>query len=122
MDEISLMFQRALNLLKVAESNYSNEFFPDSINRSYYAIFYAARTLLLKKGITPKTHAGTIKQFSFEFVRGDDFDKKIFKFFSKLEEDRKNADYDITFDSTKEKAKNDLNSAKLFVEECKKFL
>ncbi|MDR3290558.1 MAG: HEPN domain-containing protein [Methanobrevibacter sp.] len=56
MDEIYLTFQRALKALKVAESNFNNEFYPDSINRSYCAIFYAAKALLLKKGISNKTH------------------------------------------------------------------
>jgi len=39
MEEIDLIFKRALELLKVAESNLNNEFYPDSINRSYYAVF-----------------------------------------------------------------------------------
>ncbi|MDR2624284.1 MAG: HEPN domain-containing protein [Methanobrevibacter sp.] len=77
MDEIRLIFQRALKTLKVAESNFNNGFYPDSINRSYYAVFYAAKALLLKKGITNKTHTGTIRQFGLEYVVNDTFDKEI---------------------------------------------
>jgi uncharacterized protein (UPF0332 family) len=115
MEEIDTIFKRALELLKVSESNFSNEFYPDSINRSYYAAFYAVKALLLKKGITTKTHSGTIRQFNFEYVHKGTFDIEISKFFSKLEEDRRNADYDISYKITKNKAMKDLKNAKCFI-------
>ena len=39
MDETRAIFKRALNLLKVVESNFNNGFFHDSINCSYYVVF-----------------------------------------------------------------------------------
>ncbi|MDR2830753.1 MAG: HEPN domain-containing protein [Methanobrevibacter sp.] len=105
MDEVHLIFQRALKTLKVAESNFNNEFYPDSINRSYYAVFYAAKALLLKKGISSKTHTGTIHQFCLEYAVNDTFDKEISKFFARIEEDREKADYDLTFEFSRLKAK-----------------
>jgi uncharacterized protein (UPF0332 family) len=51
-----------------------------------------------------------------------DFDKNIGKFFKKLEEERINADYDFSFEVTKNKAESDLKNAELFIEESKKFL
>jgi len=77
MDEINVVFERALNLLEVAESNFNNGFFPDSINRSYYAAFYAAKALLLKKGIITKNHSGAISKFGLEYVANGTFDKKV---------------------------------------------
>jgi uncharacterized protein (UPF0332 family) len=77
---------------------------------------------LAKKGITTKTHSGTIHKFGLEYVVNGNFDRKIGKFFSKLEEDREKADYDYLHNITKNKAKIDLNNAKKFIEECKKFL
>ena len=57
MDEkITKAYEKSLGLLKVAELNFDNNFYSDSINRSYYAIFHAANALLIKKGIFPKTH------------------------------------------------------------------
>jgi len=118
MDEISEVFKRALNLLKVAESNFNSGFFPDSINRSYYA----AKALLLKKGIITKNHSGAISKFGLEYVANSTFDKNIARFFSELEEDRRNADYDVSFKATENKAMIDLKNAKKFVKECEKFL
>ncbi len=49
-EEIKMAFEKSLELLKVAELTFNNEFYADSINRSYYAVFHAANALLLKKG------------------------------------------------------------------------
>jgi uncharacterized protein (UPF0332 family) len=45
-----MAFEKSLELLKIAELTFNNEFYADSINRSYYAVFHAANALLLKKG------------------------------------------------------------------------
>jgi uncharacterized protein (UPF0332 family) len=117
-----MAFQKSEEALKVAKSNLENGYYSASINRSYYAVFYAARALLLKKEKNPKTHSGTIAMFGLEYGINEDFDKKTSKILSRLEDDRQNADYDFSFQSTEEKAKKDLLNAELFVNECKKFL
>jgi len=47
MEELDLLFKRSLKLLEVCEFTLNNGYFPDSINRSYYAVFSAAKALLL---------------------------------------------------------------------------
>jgi len=121
-DVVELAFKKALESLKVAELLYDTEHFPDSISNSYYAVFHAAKSLLIKKGILTKTHSGAIQKFGLEYVVNGDFDREIGKVFSKLQEDRGNADYDYSFKVSEKKAKKDLKNAKTFVEECKKFL
>jgi uncharacterized protein (UPF0332 family) len=106
-----------------AEFSFSHERYNISINRSYYAVFYAAKALLLKKKVSTKTHKGLIHQFGLEYVVNDKFDEKIAKNISGLEEDRNKVDYDFDFDFAKKmKAEIDLKDAKKFIEECKKFL
>jgi uncharacterized protein (UPF0332 family) len=84
--------------------------------------FMLQKHYFLKKEKIPETHSGTISEFGLEYVAKDNFDKKISKILSGLEDDRTNADYDFSFQSTVEIAKNDLKNAKKFIEECKKFL
>ena len=115
-------FEKSLKLLKVAELNFKNNFYSDSINRSYYAVFHAANALLIKKGIFTKTHVGTIRKFGLEYIVNDNFSKEIGKFFTNLEKDREKADYDYSYEVTENKAKKDLNNAKKFVKECERFL
>ncbi|KZX14947.1 HEPN domain-containing protein [Methanobrevibacter filiformis] len=123
MDErVKIAFDKSQELLKVSELTFNNGFYSDSINRPYYAVFHAANALLMKKRIFAKSHSGTIRQFGLEYVINDNFDKIIGKFFHNIEQDREHADYDYSFESTKNKAKIDLDHAKRFVEECKKFL
>ena len=67
-------------------------------------------------------HSGNIVKFGLEYVIIDNFDSKIAKTLSELEEDRSSADYDFEFDAEKIQAKENLEKAKKFIEECKKFL
>ncbi|KZX14469.1 HEPN domain protein [Methanobrevibacter filiformis] len=119
---MSKAFEKSIELLKVSELNFNNKFYADSINRSYYAVFHAANALLIKKGIFAKTHSGTIREFGLEYIINDNFNKEIGKFFNSLEKDREKADYDYSYNATKNKAKKDLYNAKRFIEECKHFL
>ncbi|KZX12345.1 HEPN domain-containing protein [Methanobrevibacter filiformis] len=74
MDDI---IEKALISLEVAESNLNNRYYPDSINRSYYAVFHAAKALLIKKGIITKTHSGTISAFGLEYIKKEALIKKM---------------------------------------------
>ena len=51
MNDADFAFNRVLELLKVSELLYMDKHYADSINRSYYAVFYVIKALLLKKGI-----------------------------------------------------------------------
>jgi uncharacterized protein (UPF0332 family) len=120
--KVKIAFEKSLELLEVSKLNFDNAFYSDSINRSYYAVFHAANALLIKKGIYTKTYHGTIRKFGLEYITKNKFNKEIGKFFVIIEQNREKADYDYFYEATKNKAKKDLDNAKLFVEECKKFL
>jgi uncharacterized protein (UPF0332 family) len=122
LDEIKLIFCTALETLEDSQIALDNERYKMSINRSYYATFYAAKALLTKKGLKSKTHSGAISQFSLHYVKEDIFDENIFKLFPNLENDREDVDYDFHTKITRKDAKSCLNDAKIFIEECKKFL
>jgi uncharacterized protein (UPF0332 family) len=76
-EEFQVLFERSLELLKVAELTLNQGFYPDSINRSYYAVFHGAKALLAKNGIFTKTHSGTIQKFGLECIINGDFNKDI---------------------------------------------
>ncbi|KZX16383.1 HEPN domain protein [Methanobrevibacter cuticularis] len=122
MSDIDYAFKRALELLEVSELLYNNKHYADSINRSYYSVFYATKALLIKKEIDAKKHSGLIHQFGLAYIINDNFNKNTGKILSRLEEDRIHADYDMSIPITKEKAEEYLYNAKIFIKECKKFL
>ena len=121
-NEVHLYFNRALESLEESKLALNNEKYNLSINRSYYAVFYAAKALLIKKGIVTKKHSGTINKFGLEYVSNGKFDSGIAKFLRNLENDRTDADYDIQLIFSKEDAIDDLNNAETFIKECRKFL
>jgi uncharacterized protein (UPF0332 family) len=120
-DEIKLLFSKSSESITDSIIAIDNERYSMFVNRSYYAVFYAAKALLLKKGVITKTHAGTIQQFGFEYVVNDNFNEKIVKIFSDLEEFRENSDYDVYFIVKEENAIENLNKAEEFIEECRRF-
>jgi uncharacterized protein (UPF0332 family) len=73
LEDIYLLFDKALESLEVSKLDIGGGYFDASVNRSYYAVFYAAKALLLKKGIETKKHSGTIHQFGLEYVIDDEF-------------------------------------------------
>jgi uncharacterized protein (UPF0332 family) len=123
LDEANIIFKKAIETLNDAEFSFNHERYNLSINRSYYAVFYATKALLLKKEVPTKTYKGLIHQFGLEYVVNNDFDEKIAKKLSELEEDRCKVDCEFDFDlAEKRKVKTDLEDAKIFIEECKKFI
>lgn len=69
---------------------------PQSIvNRSYYAMFYAALALLQKISKAPSKHTGVISLFDTEFVMKGIFPKELSKDFHKAFGLRQRSDYKV---------------------------
>ena len=65
-----------------------------SVNRSYYAMYYAARAMLQNAGMNvPKTHSALIGEFSRRFVEAGLLPKQLGRNFNKIEEQRRYVDY-----------------------------
>ena len=121
-EDVQLVFNSALESLEDSQIAIDNRRYKMAINRSYYAVFHAARALLFKKEIITKTHSGTIRKFGLEYVINDSFDAEVAKILSSLEDEREDVDYDYRFTVTKRDAVEAINDAKKFIEECEKFL
>jgi uncharacterized protein (UPF0332 family) len=113
----------ALDALESARKTIEIEEYNLSVNRSYYAAFYAASALILKKtDKLPRRHQGTINQFSLHYIKTKEMEKKYFEILHKLEQDRSDSDYTVLRNFSKEEAKINIKQAELFIEESKKFL
>jgi len=121
-EDVQLVFNSALESLEDSQIAIDNQRYKMAINRSYYAVFHAARALLFKKEIITKTHSGTIQKFGLEYVINDNFDGDVAKILSSLEDEREDVDYDYRFTVTKKDAVEAINDAKKFIKECEKFL
>ena len=94
-----------------------NQFWNASVNRIYYACFYAVSGLLLKKGVDSSTHKGLRQMFGLHFIQPGVVSKENGKFFSDLYDRRQSGDYDdfITFD--KETTLNLFSTGRDFVKQ-----
>jgi uncharacterized protein (UPF0332 family) len=57
---VQLLLERAASKLSAANVLLKDGYYDDAVSRAYYSMHFAARTLLLTKDITPKTHKGLI--------------------------------------------------------------
>ena len=96
---------------------------PQSIvNRSYYAMFYAALALLQKISKVPSKHSGVISLFDKEFVMRGIFEKQLSKDFHKAFEVRQSTDYKIIKPISADKANQMWQKAVKFVQALKVYL
>jgi len=87
-----------------------------SINRLYYAAFYAAIALLLDNGLEVKSHNG-VKRKLGELVVNGKLNKEHAKIFGVLSDFRNKGDYDDLFDFNKELVERLIDPVKIFIKE-----
>jgi len=121
LDEVKNLLDESLEKLKTAEILFENDRYDDAISRAYYAMFYSAKALLTERKIHPKTHKGVKNQFGMEFVKNSNFSVDIFRFFVQLQQDRQDADYEVLIKFNRNQARNALDRAEIFINECKNF-
>jgi len=74
-----------------------------TINRLYYATYYAVMALLLDSDLKPTTHNGAKSNFSEYFIKTGKIDSKYGKMYSQLFTWRQKGDYGDLFDFDKDK-------------------
>lgn len=94
----------------------------DSINRSYYAIFTAARALLADREIDFKKHSAVIGYFRREYVKTGIFDVKFSDYIGAAFKFRNDCDYEDFVIVSREEAETQYQHAVEFVEAVKKYL
>ncbi len=68
-DYINYRIQKAEETFGAAKQLISNGFWNSSINRLYYACFYAVTALLIKDNISAKSHNGVKTQFFQNYIK-----------------------------------------------------
>ncbi len=74
-----------------------------TINRLYYAAYYAVMALLLDADLNPATHNGAKSNFSEYFIKTNLIPIEYGKIYSQLFTWRQKGDYDDIFDFTEER-------------------
>lgn len=116
-DLVNYRIKRAFETLKEADKMIENQFWNASINRIYYACFYAVSGLLLKKGVDTSTHKGIRQMFGLHYVQTGLISKEFARFFSDLYDRRQTGDYDDFVIYDEETSNKLFSMANKFVQE-----
>jgi len=93
-DLINYRIDRSLETLKEATVLIQNAFWNASMNRIYYACYYAVSALLLKANIDSNSHKGIRQMFGLHFIQTGLISKEDGRLFSDLYDRRQTGDYD----------------------------
>ena len=115
-DLIRYRILRAWDTLDDARILVENEKWNSSINRLYYAAYYAVIALLLNADLKPTTHSGTKSVFSKEFISTNIIPRDLGKVYSQLFTWRQKGDYDDLFDFNEERVLPYLEPVKVLIE------
>ena len=115
-------FEKASEDLKASKINLENSFIKASINRSYYAIFHAIRSVNAIDEFDSKKHSGVIAHFNQFFIHTGKFEKEIYSIITSAYKIREKSDYDDFYIALREDAEEQLKNAEVFLEKIEKFL
>jgi uncharacterized protein (UPF0332 family) len=107
--------QKSREHLKSADILLKSGMYGDSLSRSYYAIFTAARALLALEQLDSKKHSGIISLFNQHYVKTGIVDRAMGKELNKARLRRESSDYADFYLVDKDEAVSQLETAKNFI-------
>lgn len=116
---VDYRLEQADESLEAAKVLTEKGLYRDSVNRSYYVMFYGVQALLTIRKMETSKHSGAISFFDKEYVKPGVFSKDLSKWLHKAFDLRQGADYQADFLVTKEQAEITLNNAESFIKEIK---
>lgn len=114
--------REAKDSLKVAKHCLNEELYKDSINRSYYASFYAIKAVLALGTVDFKRHKDVVAYFNKEFVAKGIFERELGRRLGTLKQLREKSDYDDFYIASKVQAEEQYQTAEFVVECIEKYL
>ncbi|MBI1909583.1 MAG: HEPN domain-containing protein [Deltaproteobacteria bacterium] len=121
-DLAGLRLKQARARLKAAVILFEAGSYEDSLSRSYYAMFMAARALLALQSLNSRRHAGVLALLNEHFVKPGLVDSKMGRLIAEAKSLREESDYGDSVSFSKEETLDQLDAAKVFISEVEKAL
>ena len=115
-------YSLAMEALDDANSMFKKGSYRATMNRSYYAAFYAINAILALEEIGFKKHKSVVGHFNKEYVAKDIFPKELGKRVNQLKDIRETGDYTDFFVVTKEEAEVQLETIEWLIPLIKEYL
>ena len=105
----NIRMDKAREFRQDAGDNFANGRYRTSVNRAYYAVLNAARSLLILEGLNPETHDGVITLLSLHFIKKELLSPELIKIFKTLLSRRTDVDYGDFDAIDKDEAENSIS-------------
>ena len=115
-DLVNYRLTRAWDTLEDARILADKKRWNSTINRLYYACYYAVSALLLNSDLNATTHNGVKSLFSEQYIKTGIIPKDLGKIYSQLFTWRQKGDYDDLFDFDQEKVLPYFNPTQKLIE------
>jgi uncharacterized protein (UPF0332 family) len=92
-DDERLILDKARENIQATDLLISQGFFDIAASRSYYAMFYIAEALLLRRGQHFSSHSAVIAAYGKEYAKSGDLDPRFHQNLIKSQELRQTGDY-----------------------------
>ncbi|MBI1882548.1 MAG: HEPN domain-containing protein [Chloroflexi bacterium] len=119
---IKQLITLAEQALTTAQVNFETGDFRATVNRTYYAIFYAASAMLLTLGLERRKHSGVISAFRKHLVKSGLIEAEYSNIYGETLIAREDADYTIEVSVASETAELVLDQARRFVQRMREYL
>ena len=114
--------EEAKRCLSSAELLLGAEDFKSAVNRSYYSVFNAIRSIFALQGKDFKSHSAVISCFRVEYIKTKIFDDKMSDIIRDLFQIRNKSDYDDFYCIDKQSAFEQIENAGYFLEQVEAYL
>jgi len=119
---VAYKMARAKETLIEAEILINNKLLFASVNRIYYACFYAVNALLINNGLNAKKHSGVRQMLGLHFVTPGIISKEAGKFYTEIFNQRQKGDYEDMVYFNEEEVLALLEPAKQLISQIEQIL
>jgi uncharacterized protein len=119
---VSYRLQKAKNTLSEIKVLVDNKLWNTTVNRLYYACYYAVTALLIKNQISAQTHSGDRQMFGQHFIKTGEVNQEIGQYYSFIFNKRQTGDYDDFVDYSYDDIKDLLEPAKKLINEIERII
>lgn len=115
-------FETSLEDIDDAKLMFDNGRYKNTLNRAYYSIFHAIKSVVILDGFDSSKHSGIIAYFNQNYVKTGIFPKEMSKIIRAASENREKADYHDFFITSKEEAESQIERAREFSAQISRYL
>lgn len=113
---------KAIDELETSKIMSDNNKYSQSINRSYYAIFHAVRSLLALRKFDSSKHSGIIAYFNQHYIKSGKIETEYSKILTTAYQFRNDCDYKDFYIITRDDAEVQFDNAKKFINRIQTYL